>query len=261
MILIYLIVSFLVAGLFFLKTNNTGKTILCTVYSLVQIYFLVYQYLNIGKTDLIFFTPDSMGIILVAINTIIMIPVFLHSIFYFRKREDSERQKSFFFAACVILSLALNCTYISNHIGIMWTFAEITTLATSVLVYHHRTTAALEATWKYIFICSISLSIVFIGILFLSIAGSDNGLTDMDFKTLISNSKLFNVFWLKLSFLFVLTGFTSKIGLVPLFTAGIDAKDSAPFPAGALLSSILLNLGFIAIFRMIQIIAPTSALE
>jgi hydrogenase-4 component F len=60
-----------------------------------------------------------------------------------------------------------------------------------------------------------------------------------------------------LSFIFIFTGFTAKLGLVPMFTAGIDAKDKAPAPAGALLSSVLMNLGFVGIFRFYVVIANT----
>ena len=42
-----------------------------------------------------------------------------------------------------------------------------------------------------------------------------------------------------------------------MYTAGIDAKDKAPGPASALLSSVLMNLGFVGIFRFYVIIANT----
>jgi hydrogenase-4 component F len=66
-----------------------------------------------------------------------------------------------------------------------------------------------------------------------------------------------NPFWLRLAFLFIFTGFTAKLGLVPMYTAGIDAKDKAPAPAGALLASVLMNLGFVGIFRFYAIVAQT----
>ena len=43
-----------------------------------------------------------------------------------------------------------------------------------------------------------------------------------------------------------------------MYTAGIDAKDKAPAPAGALLASVLMNLGFAGIFRFYTIVAQTS---
>ncbi len=66
-----------------------------------------------------------------------------------------------------------------------------------------------------------------------------------------------NPFWLKLAFLFIFTGFTAKMSLVPMFTASIDAKDTAPAPAGALLATGLINLGFIGFFRPYIIMANT----
>jgi hydrogenase-4 component F len=98
---------------------------------------------------------------------------------------------------------------------------------------------------------------VFIGILFLSLSLEHAGSEDLSFATLRTNSANLNPFWLRLSFLFIFTGFTAKLGLVPMFTAGIDAKDLAPGPAGALLASVLMNLGFVGIFRMYIVIANT----
>ena len=60
---------------------------------------------------------------------------------------------------------------------------------------------------------------------------------------------------LRLAFIFIFTGFTAKLGLVPMYTAGIDAKDKAPSPAGALLSSVLMNVGFVGIFRFYTVVA------
>ncbi len=41
------------------------------------------------------------------------------------------------------------------------------------------------------------------------------------------------------------------------FTAGVDAKDKAPAPAGALLASALMNLGFCGIFRVYSAVSGT----
>lgn len=64
-------------------------------------------------------------------------------------------------------------------------------------------------------------------------------------------------FWMKLGFLFVFAGYTAKLGLFPMFTAGVDAKDKAPAPAGALLASALMNLGFCGIFRVYAAVSGT----
>jgi hydrogenase-4 component F len=83
------------------------------------------------------------------------------------------------------------------------------------------------------------------------------GINDMSYDVLYANADKLNPFWLKLSFLFIFTGFTAKLGLIPMYTAGIDAKDKAPAPAGALLASVLMNVGFVGIFRFYAVISKT----
>ena len=142
--------------------------------------------------------------------------------------------------------------------GITWVFVELTTLSASALIYHRRSKLTLEGTWKYIFICSISITLVFIGVLFVTVAVQQQGINDLFYKNLSLHAPKLNVFWLKLAFLFIFTGFTAKAGLVPMYTAGIDAKDKAPYPAAALLASVLMNVGFIGIFRFYEITSHTS---
>jgi hydrogenase-4 component F len=43
-----------------------------------------------------------------------------------------------------------------------------------------------------------------------------------------------------------------------MYTAGIDAKDKAPYPSAALLASVLMNVGFIGIFRFYEITSHTE---
>ena len=157
----------------------------------------------------------------------------------------------------VLLISACSVVYLSGHIAVTWIFIEITTLSASALIYHHRNLRALEGVWKYVFICAISITFVYIGILFLSLSLKDAGIEDMSFDSLYANADKLNPFWLKLAFLFIFTGFTAKLGLVPMYTAGIDAKDKAPAPAGALLASVLMNAGFVSIYRMYAVLART----
>ncbi len=149
----------------------------------------------------------------------------------------------------------LSAAYLANHIAVTWIFVELTTLSASALIYHRRNNRSLEGTWKYVFVCAISITLVFIGILFLSFTLQKAGTDDLSFAVLIKKAPDLNLFWLRLAFIFVFTGFTAKLGLVPMYTAGIDAKDKAPSPAGALLSSVLMNVGFVGIFRLYTVIA------
>jgi hydrogenase-4 component F len=51
------------------------------------------------------------------------------------------------------------------------------------------------------------------------------------------------------------------MGVTPMFTVDIDAKDVAPTPVGALLSGGLMNVGFVAILRFYQVFANSGIQE
>lgn len=258
MTLFYLIGAFLLGAALFVNRNRNINYILLTGFLILQWSFTIYACLHLRDTELNYFTFDSLGILLLVTLSIIAVPASIHSRIYIENPQGTDSSRSIYFSALVILMTAIGAGYLSNHIAVTWIFTEITTLCASALIYHHRNKLALEGTWKYVFICAISITFVFIGILFLSLSLQSTGSDDLSFKNLLLNSSSLNPYWLRLAFLFIFTGFTAKLGLVPMFTAGIDAKDKAPGPAGALLASVLMNLGFIGIFRFYIIVANTS---
>jgi len=258
MIGIYLIVAVGISLALFFNRNKTLNYLLVTAFILLQWGLTVYEYNHQDMQELGYFTPDALATIFLITLSVISIPAFWHSYIYFATDKDIPRERSIYFASMVMLLTALSAAYLSDNIAITWIFVEITTLSSSALIYHRRNVRTLEGTWKYVFVCSISITFVFIGILFLTVAVQQAGIKDLNYKILLNDAGLFNVFWLKLAFLFILTGFTSKASLVPMYTAGIDAKDKAPSPAGALFGSVLMNVGFLGIFRFYEIISHTS---
>ncbi|MDD3723451.1 MAG: hypothetical protein PHW92_13370, partial [Lutibacter sp.] len=202
--------------------------ILVAIFLLLQWIFTIYEYNHQNIVEFDYFLPDALAILLLFTASIIAVPAFYHSYVFFTKNEDNPRNRAMYYASMVILIFALSMAYLSNHIAVTWIFVEMTTLSASALIYHRRNVRTLEGTWKYIFICSISITFVFIGILFLSIAVQQLGISDLTFTSLIKRGAELDIFWLRLAFIFIFTGYTAKIGLVPMYTAGIDAKDKAP---------------------------------
>jgi len=222
----------------------------------------VYACLHYNETTANYFTFDALGLIMLLTATIISIPTIFHSYIYIEESEEmTPRSRATYFGAIVFLIMAVSAAYLANHIAVVWIFTEITTLSASALIYHHRNKLALEGTWKYVFICAISITFVFIGILFLSLSFANAHSDDLSYKNLLANSNLLNLSWLRLAFLFIFTGFTAKLGLFPMFTAGVDAKDKAPGPAAALLSSIVMCMGFVGIFRVYVVMSNTPLLH
>jgi hydrogenase-4 component F len=259
MIAIFLIGALVISGFLYFNRNTAVNYSLVALYFVLLCVFGVYEYLHLNAVEFLFFKADSLGILFLLALCIIAGPILFHSYRYIEKHnvDETPRTRGLFFAALVMLTAALGVAFLSNHIAVTWIFIEITTLSASALIYHHRNIRALEGVWKYVFICAISITFVYIGILFLSLSLKQAGIDDMSFTSLYENVDKLNLFWLKLAFLFIFTGFTAKLGLVPMYTAGIDAKDKAPAPAGALFASALMNIGFISIYRFYAVVAHT----
>ncbi len=258
---IYLIIAFLIAGLLLVNRKTVFNHILIIAFGVLQTGFTFFACYNYRSISLEYFTFDSLGLLLLMALSLITIPALVHSYLYIKRHDETPQSRAIYFSSLIFLITSITAAYLANHIAVIWIFTEMTTLSASMLIYHHRNKLALEGTWKYVFICAISITFVFIGILFLSLSLQHAGSSDLSFANLMAYKDQLNPFWLRLAFLFIFTGFTAKLGLVPMYTAGIDAKDKAPAPAGALLASVLMNLGFVGIFRFYVVVAQTSLFQ
>ena len=260
MLLIFFIASIVISATIFLAKNKILNRILFAAFIALQIALSIYAYLHIDMEDSLFYRFDSLGVLLTLILTILIISTFYYSNIYLKRKELKARRESIYFAALIMFTVAMISAYFTENIAVLWASIEATTLFVSVLIFHERTKDALEAAWKYLFISSVGVALAFIGILFMSIIASKNGLADLNFTNLTAVAHNINTMWLKISFLLILTGFSVKISLFPLYAVAIDAKTVAASPVNALMSSALVNVGFIAIFRTYTIISHTNAM-
>lgn len=254
---LYLAGGFTIGGLLFFIRNRRYMFFLVLGFLLLQIGFTIYEYAHLNTSELVFFTADALAVLLLIVLSLISVPAMYHSRVFLISNQDNIRHSGIYFGAMVLLITSISAAYLANHIAVTWIFVEITTLSASALIYHRRNNRSLEGTWKYVFVCAISITLVFIGILFLSFSLPQAVANDLSFAALMKNAGRLNLFWLRLAFIFIFTGFTAKLGLVPMYTAGIDAKDKAPSPAGALFASALVNVGFVGIFRIYGVVAQT----
>ncbi|MDR1153680.1 MAG: hypothetical protein LBL04_03135 [Bacteroidales bacterium] len=254
MIIAYFIGVFILGCTFFLMRRRYAQHITAGLLILLQWSFTAYELYRMNFTGFDFFTPDELGVLFLVILSLLMLPAYYHSFLYLEKNNEQMRVRNIYLAMLTFFCGAMSGVYLSNHVGMTWIFIELTTVSSCMLIYHHRSVESLEATWKYIFVCSVSVALSFIGVLFLSIAVTRAGLEDFTYSVLIESASGLDPFWLKIGFLFLFSGYTVKAGLFPMFTAGVDAKDQAPTPAAALLATCLCNGGFVAIFRVFRII-------
>ena len=76
---------------------------------------------------------------------------------------------------CNAFVAAMALAVLSNNLGVMWVAIEATTVMTAFLVGHRRTRRSLEATWKYVIICSVGISLAFLGTVLLYFASLHAG--------------------------------------------------------------------------------------
>jgi len=141
---------------------------------------------------------------------------------------------------------AMDAACMAKDLGLIWIFVEATTITSAMLISYEHTKSSLEAAWKYLFICSVGIALAFVGILLLILAQPENA-------TLLIHKISYpaiSPFWLKISFVFILVGFGTKIGLAPLHFWLPDAHSEAPAPISALLSGALLNTALLPLLRV-----------
>jgi hydrogenase-4 component F len=261
MIFAYFTGVFLIGCIFLILRSPRAHHIAAAVLLTLQWGFTGYEIHKLNYTDFNFFTPDALGVLFLIILSLLMLPAYYHSFVYIEKNNEQMRVRNFYLSSLTFLCGAMSGVYLSNHVGMTWIFIELTTIASCMLIYHHRSPSALEAAWKYIFVCSVSIALSFIGILFLSFAVTQIGEESLTYSALTDYAPSLDPFRLKMGFLFLFSGYTVKAGLFPMFTAGIDAKDEAPTPAAALLATCLCNGGFVAILRIFRIVNNNGAGE
>jgi len=208
---------------------------------------------RIGSADALFFRFDEAGALFYALLCVVGLFVFIHSRAYLK--ENTLKEYRLYFCLLMLLETAIAGVYFSDNIAVTWIFLEATTLCAAGIIYHRRTAQTLEATWKYIFVCSTGIAMAYLGILLLCSVAEGGAL---DYASLAGRIGTGNPLYLKIAFLLILCGYGCKMEIFPLYTIGVDANFAAPSPASALISTGLVNAGFLAIYRIYRLMAATG---
>ena len=152
---------------------------------------------------------------------------------------------------------AMALAVLANNIGVMWVAIEATTVATAFLVGHRRTRAALEATWKYVVICSVGIALAFLGTVLLYFASLHAGASSgnaLDIDVLLTHAGQLDPAVTRLAAGLLLLGYGAKAGLVPFHTWLADAHSQSPAPVSALMSGVLLSVAFSSLLRVKSVV-------
>ena len=205
--------------------------------------------------DKLFFV-DPFNVFLVALTAFVGFTTSLFSRPYMRIEHEHGRltpaRLRLYHSMYQLFNFTMLLALLSNNLGILWVALEAATLATVLLVSLYRTPASLEAAWKYFILCGVGIAQALFGTILLYFAaekllGAGGGAllwTELD---LVKGDLEPTV--LSLAFVFLLVGYGTKVGLVPLHNWLPDAHAEGPTPVSAVLSGLLLNVALYAVVR------------
>ena len=255
--LIYIIVSLLIAIAPLASRSERMTNLIATLFALVQVasVALLFVFDRFDTALLTIFRADTLAVVFHALMIAVLIFSLIHSSSYLRAEKVTTRSYNAYYTLLMLLALSITCVYYSYNLAMTWVFLELTTICSAGIIYHREFEQSLEATWKYIFVCSTGIAMAYLGILLLSTVAVEGTLDYAALKSVISEG---NPLYLKLAFLLIVIGYSCKMEVFPLYTVGVDANYAAPAPASAFISTALVNAGFVSIMRIYTLYASSE---
>ncbi len=199
---------------------------------------------------------DPLNVFLVTLTAFVGCTTSLFSRPYMRIERDhgkmTPRRMRLYHSMYQLFMFTMLLALMTNNMGMLWVAMEGATLATVLLVSVYRTATSLEAAWKYFILCGVGIALALFGTILLYLAayrelggGSESLLwTNLNgVKTHLEPTVM------SLAFVFLLVGYGTKMGLVPLHNWLPDAHAEGPTPISAVLSGLLLNVALYAVLR------------
>lgn len=203
-----------------------------------------------------FFFVDAFNVYLAVLTSFVSMTTAIFSRRYMRREMEHGRighvKIRFYHAMFQLFIFAMLLCLLTNNIGVLWIAMELATLSTVLLVSLYRTPTAIEAAWKYFILCGVGISQALFGTVLLYFAAEKvlgEGGDALLWTNLSQVSGSLEPTVLSLAFVFLMVGYGTKVGLVPLHNWLPDAHSEGPTPISAVLSGLLLNVALYALVR------------
>jgi len=254
-------------GAFAIRSNGLRRFVLLLVAAAHCVMTSVTWRLTIAGTLGEWLRLDDFGRLFLSITSVLFATAAVYTVAYLRREEGRQQrdpEEGFLFVdapeatftGCLLLFLStMTLVAESQHLGLLWVAVEATTLASAPLIFFHRHHRSLEATWKYLMICSVGIALALLGNFLLTVSAAllDQKNSPLLLANLLNHAAILQASWLKVAFIFLLVGYGTKMGLAPLHTWLPDAHSESPSVVSALLSGALLNCALLGIIRAYQV--------
>jgi hydrogenase-4 component F len=199
---------------------------------------------------------DSLNVFLVGLTAFVGMTTSLFSRPYMRIERDHGRVADagmrLYHSMYQMFSFTMLLVLTTNNLGVMWVAMEAATLTTVLLVALYRTHASLEAAWKYFILCGVGIAQALFGTILVYFAAErilGAGVGSLLWTHLDTVKGDLEPTVMAIAFVFLLVGYGTKVGLVPLHNWLPDAHAEGPTPISAVLSGLLLNVALYALIR------------
>lgn len=277
MILSLVVLPALAAVAAWVLRSNRARRILLVAASVTHALLTGWLWFQPGRFPALgaWIAVDGLGLVFLGITSLLFLAVSLSAVGFLRRESgttQSDSEEGFLFentpeavfTACLLGFLStMSLVTMSQHIGLLWVAIEATTLVSAPLIHYHRHHRSLEATWKYLLVCSVGIAFALLGNYFLAAAvpNGSGGITSLTVAGLVERAATLDPRWLTAAFLLLLVGYGTKMGLAPMHTWLPDAHSEAPSVVSALLSGALLNCAFLAILRILSVVSAAGLAE
>ncbi len=227
--------------------------------SLIAVLAIVQQVLLQGTatTPMDALYVDALSAVLLLLLSVVGLASVLYSVDYLG-REGSPHSLSLpqlrrYHAFVLLFLFTMFLVGEANNLGLLWIALEGTTLVSALLVGFYHTRKSIEASWKYLVLCTVGLVFALFGTLLLYLASataSGSAGASLDWTALIQIAPKFDPGLVRLALVFLFVGYGTKAGFAPLHTWLPDAHSEAPTPVSALLSAGLLKCAIYALLRV-----------
>lgn len=196
----------------------------------------------------VYFHVDALGRLFITVTSIVWLITGFYA-FLYMQHEGEEKRFLIFYLLVYVVIIALES---AGNLITFYLFYEMMTLTATPLVLHNGSREAIMAALKYLFYSMCGAYLALFGIYFLyqycdALNFTAGGTLNM---TLASG----NAGILRVAVFMMLIGFGAKAGMFPLHAWLTAAHPAAPAPASAVLSSIIVKGGVLAVIRSVYYI-------
>jgi len=227
---------------------------------------LAWQVRGAGEVAGMSFRVDAFNVYLLVLTAFVGMTTSIFSRPYMRHvcetGKTTERGMRLYHSMYQAFMFTMLLALSTDNLGVLWVAVEGATLTTVLLVSLYRTPEAIEAAWKYFILCGVGIALALFGTVLMYFAAQHvlaDAADGMTWSVLHAHASRLQPAIMSLAFVFLVVGYGTKVGLVPMHQWLPDAHSEGPTPMSAVLSGLLLNVALYAVVRLKMLVDGSLA--